>query len=165
MNAVAVKEEKMMVEEFNKKHSPGDEVLVKDENGEVVKKTLRSKAFLGKGKHARIMFKDRRGFFGLKRVINSVVITDEKKTEKPKVFQPKNDPRQTYYRLKDHLTKEIEKNGKVEITKITINLMFPNIHLDWGILKPEDQFKAFIGKYGMKVDNHEEDSKIVITKS
>lgn len=155
--------ETQIVENWNKNHNPGEVVKIKDEKGQVHQTITSGKAFIGRGGKAKIVLKEPRGHYSLHKIINH---TNQKIKEQAKeIHKPEqnNHMKGGYYKLKDHLLSELKDKEKVELSKISINVMFQNIHTSWGIMKPVEQFKIFIEKYGMKV-LEDSDSKLVISK-
>lgn len=173
-----------LVESWNKNHDIGDQIEIQDEKGHKHKAIIRTKAFIGRGNIAKVVLMNPRGLFSVRKILNKKVFvnppTKEKEKRAKKVQkEPTNhkrhytkqkagfngvviaDQRRNFYKLKDHLLKMIKENNQAEITKITINLMFPPIHSMWGIIKSTEQFEVFIQKYGMKIDQ-EVDSKYII---
>lgn len=168
-NSIIFEEEKKLVETWNKNHKPGEVVSIKD-NGNTLKTATTSKAYLGKGGRAKVVLAEPRGHFSLHKIVkthpNELVPEKEiKKTRKQKNnHKITMEERNNYYKLKDHLLAQLKKNENVILTKISIELLFKNIHSNWGIIKPIEQFKIFIEKHNMKILN-ENDSTITISKN
>lgn len=160
MNTTTTKEVEM-VKKFNEEHSDG-KIVVNTNKGKI--KTYAGKAYIGKGNKAKIFLKNPKGHYSLEKIIKEEKINLPKKENKEIKLFEYADPKYKYYKLKDYIFKQLQSKEEVEITKISVEIIFSNITTNWGLIRSVENFKIFIERYGMKI-SYIDETKIVIKKA
>lgn len=150
------------VKKFNKEH-PDGKIIVNTNKGKI--KTYAGKAYIGKGNKAKIFIKNPKGHYSLEKIIKEekLDLINKKENKEIKLFEYA-DPKYKYYKLKDYILKQLQSKEEVEITKISVEVIFSNITTEWGLIHSVENFKIFIERYGMKI-SYIDETKIVIKKA